>query len=106
MGSQSQGYGGQDGPPALTVRKPLVNLDRDWVADAECRKDEHEGVDFFAKMGDPVAVEAARNVCSRCPVWMDCLDFALDNDIEFGVWGGMTPAERGGMGVAVEWELT
>jgi WhiB family redox-sensing transcriptional regulator len=33
-------------------------------------------------------------VCLGCPVRMECLAEALDNKIEFGVWGGMTERER------------
>lgn len=98
MSTPSRGYGGKDGPPALTVRKPLVNLDRDWTADAKCREEQYDSDDFFGKMGDQSFVARAKQICSGCPVWMDCLDFALDNDIEFGVWGGMTPGERDQMG--------
>ena len=33
-------------------------------------------------------------VCFGCPVRTECLSEALDNKIEFGVWGGMTERER------------
>jgi hypothetical protein len=33
-------------------------------------------------------------VCSGCPVRFECLAEALDNRIEWGVWGGMTERER------------
>jgi WhiB family redox-sensing transcriptional regulator len=33
-------------------------------------------------------------VCRSCPVRFECLADALDNRIEFGVWGGMTERER------------
>lgn len=36
----------------------------------------------------------ARTVCNGCPVRSDCLAEALDNRIEWGVWGGMTERER------------
>ena len=36
----------------------------------------------------------ARLVCSGCPVRFECLAEALDNRIEWGVWGGMTERER------------
>jgi WhiB family redox-sensing transcriptional regulator len=29
-----------------------------------------------------------------CPVRTECLADALDNKVEFGVWGGMTERER------------
>ena len=33
-------------------------------------------------------------ICAGCPVRMECLAEALDNQIEWGVWGGMTERER------------
>ena len=36
----------------------------------------------------------ARLLCSGCPVRSQCLAEALDNRIEWGIWGGMTERER------------
>ncbi|MGW8724727.1 WhiB family transcriptional regulator [Streptomyces sp. NPDC055808] len=36
----------------------------------------------------------ATALCTRCPVRTECLAHALDQRIEFGVWGGMTERER------------
>ena len=36
----------------------------------------------------------AKQVCQGCPVRTECLAEALDNQIEWGVWGGMTERER------------
>jgi WhiB family transcriptional regulator, redox-sensing transcriptional regulator len=33
-------------------------------------------------------------VCRGCPVRTECLADALDNRVEFGVWGGLTERER------------
>ena len=33
-------------------------------------------------------------ICRPCPVVVECLADALDNEIEFGVWGGMTERQR------------
>ena len=35
-----------------------------------------------------------RNICMSCPVRMECLAEALDNRVQWGVWGGMTERER------------
>lgn len=39
-------------------------------------------------------LRAAKAGCEACPVKMLCLEFALINEEEFGIWGGMTPGER------------
>lgn len=39
----------------------------------------------------------AKRICRRCPVKYECLADALDNRIEWGVWGGMTERERRAM---------
>jgi WhiB family redox-sensing transcriptional regulator len=36
----------------------------------------------------------AKMVCAACPVRAECLAEALDNGIEWGVWGGLTERER------------
>jgi len=40
------------------------------------------------------AQNRAKTVCSGCPVRTECLADALDNRVEYGVWGGMTERER------------
>lgn len=36
----------------------------------------------------------ARELCQQCPIRLICLSYALDNDEEHGVWGGLSPYER------------
>lgn len=40
------------------------------------------------------AQNRAKVVCATCPVRTECLADALDNKVEYGVWGGMTERER------------
>ena len=39
----------------------------------------------------------ARAACRRCPVQVQCLNYALDNGEKYGMWGGATEKERRGM---------
>jgi hypothetical protein len=39
-------------------------------------------------------VEIARRICADCPVKEPCLEYALYNRIEHGVWGGASERER------------
>ena len=40
---------------------------------------------------------AVRQICGSCPVQTQCLDYALQNNEEYGVWGGTTPRQRRAM---------
>ncbi len=44
-----------------------------------------------------VQVELAKTFCNRCPLRAECLAWALDMNIEFGVWGGYSEQERRAM---------
>jgi WhiB family redox-sensing transcriptional regulator len=60
-----------------------------WVSRAACR-----GVDPDTLFVQGSAQNRAKRVCAGCPVRTECLADALDNRMEFGVWGGMTERER------------
>ncbi|MEM8618136.1 MAG: WhiB family transcriptional regulator [Actinomycetota bacterium] len=38
--------------------------------------------------------QRAKAVCAACPVRTDCLDHAVRHGERYGVWGGLTDAER------------
>lgn len=40
------------------------------------------------------ARKLAKQMCYLCVVREACLEFAIDNDIAFGVYGGLNPTER------------
>jgi WhiB family redox-sensing transcriptional regulator len=40
------------------------------------------------------AYRRARQVCERCPVLVECREYALRVRPEYGLWGGLTPHER------------
>lgn len=39
-------------------------------------------------------IEQAKTVCRSCPVKQQCLQWALDNHQDHGVWGGLSEEER------------
>lgn len=43
---------------------------------------------------DGAGVEVAQRVCADCPVKEPCLEYALANGIDHGVWGGASERER------------
>ncbi|AUY54241.1 WhiB family transcriptional regulator [Streptomyces sp. CB01881] len=71
--------------------------DDPWHTGAACRRDE-VGL-FFAPSKEPTAArlsreEQAKQVCARCPVLLECREHALAQPEPYGVWGGLTAAER------------
>ncbi|APU44577.1 WhiB family transcriptional regulator [Streptomyces sp. TN58] len=87
--------------PSAAVPIPRVPAraaeDGPWHAEAVCRRDE-AGL-FFAPSKEPTAArlsreEAAKRVCARCPVMVACREHALLQPEPYGVWGGLTAAER------------
>lgn len=36
----------------------------------------------------------AKRICGRCPVKQSCLDYAVEHQISYGVWGGLAPRQR------------
>ena len=67
-----------------------IDTDTLWMADGLCR-DKPPAV-FFPS--DGVGVDRARKICASCPVRELCLEYALDNRIDHGVWGGTSERER------------
>ena len=67
----------------------------DWRHDASCRDVDPE---LFFPIGTtgPAAsqIEAAKAVCTRCPVRLDCLEWAISTMQDSGVWGGLSEEER------------
>ncbi|MFF0739158.1 WhiB family transcriptional regulator [Streptomyces sp. NPDC004111] len=61
----------------------------EWAARARCRAGDADGL--FA---EGAAQNAATAVCAPCPVRTECLAHALDQRIEYGIWGGTTERER------------
>lgn len=61
----------------------------DWALRAACRDEQPD--QLFVRGAEQ---NKAKLVCGGCPVRTECLAEALDNQIEWGVWGGMTERER------------
>ncbi len=61
-----------------------------WVFDAACAQVDLE-LHFPAK-GD--SNRPAKLVCQGCPVIAECADYALDNAVSDGVWGGLSTRDR------------
>jgi WhiB family redox-sensing transcriptional regulator len=67
-----------------------MDSDNDWMARGKCR--EMPPAMFFPS--DGVGVDVARRICVDCEVRSPCLEYALANRIDHGVWGGASERER------------
>lgn len=73
----------------------LDKLRQPWMVDAACQgyrtelwfptDHDHDG----RPLVDPIVMQR----CGECPVALDCLTYALENDVD-GIWAGTTPAAR------------
>ena len=66
-----------------------------WRRLAACRD---EDTDLFFPNGETgealEQAEMAKAICATCPVRVECLEFALTTNQPYGIFGGLTEAER------------
>lgn len=67
----------------------VLNLES-WMTLGICAQTDPDA--FFPEQG--VNARNAKATCRRCPVKAQCLQYALDNDERYGVWGGLSERER------------
>ncbi|WP_018297939.1 WhiB family transcriptional regulator [Corynebacterium lubricantis] len=61
----------------------------EWVTHAQCRTGDPDAL--FVRGAEQ---RKAAVICRHCPVQLECRADALDNKVEFGVWGGLTERQR------------
>jgi WhiB family redox-sensing transcriptional regulator len=66
----------------------VTEKDPSWRDLAACR---NKGVKEFFGSGP---TRKSESMCSICVVKQQCLQFALDNEITYGVWGGVASRNR------------
>jgi len=62
----------------------------EWQERALCAQTDPEA--FFPEKGG--STREAKRICSRCEVTTECLEYAMQHDERFGIWGGMSERER------------
>lgn len=67
-----------------------MTMETTWMARGNCASEPPSL--FFPS--DGIGVQVAQQVCEGCPVRTPCLEYALANSIEHGVWGGCSERER------------
>jgi WhiB family redox-sensing transcriptional regulator len=84
-------------PVAIVLRKPAeqaateeVGGELQWQERSLCAQTDPEA--FFPEKGG--STREAKRVCLSCEVRVECLEYALENDERFGIWGGLSERER------------
>jgi len=75
------------------VRRDIDSGDENtlaWQTDALCAQTDPEA--FFPEKGG--STRDAKRICTSCDVRSECLEYALQNDERFGIWGGLSERER------------
>jgi WhiB family redox-sensing transcriptional regulator len=74
-----------------------MSADMEWMKDRACTEDNIDPEAFFANNATVESMELAafaKGLCFDCPVRDACLTYALENKVEFGIWGGLDEFER------------
>lgn len=72
--------------------RQVADLDDDWRRRAACSG--HDTDLWFS--GKESEIQAAKKVCSTCPVCRECLEYGISSQTQNncnGIWGGMQPYE-------------
>lgn len=75
--------------PQGNPRGGFVDME-DWTALARCRGMDPEA--FFGR--NLTEARSALRTCDRCEVRQQCLEYAVSQRIDIGVWGGLTERQR------------
>jgi WhiB family redox-sensing transcriptional regulator len=49
---------------------------------------------WFPELDSLWRVAQAKKICEKCPVKIECLEYATNNKFKDGIWGGLSPTER------------
>ncbi|MEU6152274.1 WhiB family transcriptional regulator [Actinosynnema sp. NPDC047251] len=89
--------GGRNVDGDAPAREPAALIDlfdatdeQDWQERALCAQTDPEA--FFPEKGG--STREAKRICLGCEVRSECLEYALQHDERFGIWGGLSERER------------
>ena len=79
----------------LATSLALGSADYSWRRNASCKDTDPE---LFFPIGTTgqalIQLSEAKTVCDECTVRGKCLDFALETNQDWGIWGGKSEDER------------
>ncbi|GAB4590070.1 WhiB family transcriptional regulator [Nocardia sp. IFM 10818] len=79
--------------PSLLPSAAVITAVKTWMAEGLCAQADPDT--FYPEKGGEVRhLRMALRICGDCPVRDECLEFALDNNERYGIWGGKTVKQR------------
>ncbi len=97
--SNQEGYGVENKADAIlrgaaaggmTLDELFGAVEQEWQDQALCAQTDPEA--FFPEKGG--STREAKRICKACAVRDECLEYALEHDERFGIWGGLSDRER------------
>jgi WhiB family redox-sensing transcriptional regulator len=71
------------------------HMDMSWLNEARCLNEDPE---LFFPVGNTgpalEQIEQAKSICRQCDVAAQCLEYAIRENQDTGVWGGLSEDER------------
>ena len=85
-------YGAPGAVPlaSMSVEELITAVELEWQERAVCAQTDPEA--FFPEKGG--STREAKRICQSCEVRDECLEYALEHDERFGIWGGLSERER------------
>lgn len=65
-----------------------------WMDSAACLVASDPEMFFPMKEDEKISTHVAKTYCATCAVVSECLQYAMSERIDHGVWGGLTSKER------------
>lgn len=75
----------------------------EWMERAFCKNSKFDAQVFFPPRGSSHYIpKVIQETCNKCEVKAECLNYALENCIRHGIWGGTSERQRRKMRSAKE----
>lgn len=65
-----------------------------WFRQAACQDQDPDLFFPVGRTSSDLQLAEAKQICARCPVQTQCLEWAFSTGTEHGVWGGLSEDER------------
>jgi WhiB family transcriptional regulator, redox-sensing transcriptional regulator len=82
-------------PKFPTTQRNTSRMNMQWLNESRCLTEDPELFFPVGNTGPAVdQIEQAKSVCRECGVATQCLEYAIKENQDTGVWGGLSEDER------------